>query len=115
MAAQPGVRYSLENPSQYLGSNIIGSFNILELVKDMNVEHLLMASTSQFMVQQLLLLSEASNSDAPSIYAALRNQWKPWHIPIFHIHKILYHNFSFFTVYGSWGRPDMACIKSGKQ
>ena len=113
LAAQAGVRYSLENPRAYIDSNIIGTFNILEAAKNINVNHLLMASTSSvYGANTKMPFTEMDKADTQlTIYAATKKANESmahsysylWNLPIT--------MFRFFTVYGPWGRPDMALFK----
>ena len=110
LAAQAGVRYSLENPSSYINSNLVGFGNILECCRHNNIEHLVFASSSSvYGANTQLPFSVHHNVDHPvSLYAATKkaNELKA------HTYSHLYHlpctGLRFFTVYGPWGRPDMA-------
>ena len=116
LAAQAGVRYSIENPRTYLESNIVGTFELLEAARAFPPKHVLMASTSSaYGAQKLLPYDEALKADHQmSFYAATKKSTEN----IAHSYS---HNFSlpitmlrFFTVYGPWGRPDMAFFKFTK-
>jgi len=113
LAAQAGVRYSIDHPRSYVDSNLIGSFNIMEMAKQFQVAHLLMASTSSVY---------GANTDMPfdenqptkhqmSFYAATKKANEAMAHSYAHIHGIPTTMFRFFTVYGPWGRPDMALFK----
>jgi UDP-glucuronate 4-epimerase len=113
LAAQAGVRYSLEYPQSYIDSNVQGSFNIIELAKEFKIEHLLMASTSSiYGGNEVMPFSELHTADAQlTIYAATKKAMES----IAHSYAHLWHLpttvFRFFTVYGPWGRPDLALFK----
>lgn len=114
LAAQAGVRYSLEQPRSYVSSNVIGTFNLLECVRrQSNVQHLLMASTSSiYGASEKMPFSEMDKSDAPlSIYAATKKASEAVAHSYAHLYGIPTTVFRFFTVYGPWGRPDMAYFK----
>ncbi len=116
LAAQAGVRYSLENPLAYINSNIVGFTNIIESCRNNNVEHLVYASTSSvYGANTKMPFSEHDNTDHPlSIYAASKKSNEL----IAHSYSYLYSlpstGLRFFTVYGPWGRPDMALFKFTK-
>lgn len=113
LAAQAGVRYSLENPRSYLDSNIIGTFNIMEMSKKYGVRHLLMASTSSvYGANTDMPFKENSKSDTQlTIYAATKKATESMAHSYAHLWKLPITMFRFFTVYGPWGRPDMALFK----
>ena len=113
LAAQAGVRYSLENPRSYIDSNLIGTFNIMDLAKDVNLKHLMMASTSSvYGANTEMPFNENSNSDSSlTIYAATKKATEVMSHSYSNIYKIPTTMFRFFTVYGPWGRPDMALFK----
>lgn len=113
LAAQAGVRYSLENPKAYLDSNLIGSWNILEQAKAINVSHLMLASTSSvYGANPSIPFHEADKTDEPlTFYAATKKSMELMAHSYSHLHKIPMTAFRFFTVYGPWGRPDMALFK----
>ena len=117
LAAQAGVRYSLENPRSYIDSNIIGTFNILEEVKNSNIEHLLIASTSSvYGANEEMPFSESHKADMQmTIYAATKKANESMAHSYSHLYKIPITIFRFFTVYGPWGRPDMAYFKFTKK
>ena len=113
LAAQAGVRYSLENPRSYINTNIIGTFNIMEIAKNCQVEHLLMASTSSVYGSNTKLpFVENEKADTPlTIYAASKKSNEVMAHSYSYLWKIPTTIFRFFTVYGPWGRPDMALFK----
>ena len=113
LAAQAGVRYSLENPRAYINSNILGTFNILELSKKIEVKHLLMASTSSVYGANLEMpFTEIEKTDSQlTIYSATKKANESMAHSYSHLWKIPITIFRFFTVYGPWGRPDMALFK----
>ena len=116
LAAQAGVRYSIENPKIYLETNIIGTFNILELAKKKEVSHLLCASTSSvYGSNSIMPFTESQKCDTQmSFYAATKKSNEIMAHSYSHIHNIPTTMFRFFTVYGPWGRPDMALFKFTK-
>ena len=117
LAAQAGVRYSIENPRVYLDSNIIGTYNIIELAKEINIKHLIIASSSSvYGANKNLPFKEIDKTETQlSIYAATKKSTESiahscsslWKVPITMLR--------FFTVYGPWGRPDMAYFKFTKK
>lgn len=113
LAAQAGVRYGLENPGSYIQSNVVGSFNVLELARQLRPVHLLLASTSSiYGANDTDLFREADRADEPlSIYAATKKSMEAMAHSYAHLHKIPTTAMRFFTVYGPWGRPDMALFK----
>lgn len=113
LAAQAGVRYSIDNPREYLNSNVIGSFNVIELAKEMNIEHLLMASTSSVYGSNTLMpYKETHKADHQlSFYAATKKSNESMAHTYSHLWKIPTTMFRFFTVYGEFGRPDLALFK----
>ena len=113
LAAQAGVRYSIENPEIYLNSNILGTFNILEASRKIQVKHLLMASTSSVYGSNFKMpFTENMKSDTQmSFYAATKKANENMSHSYSHIYNIPTTMFRFFTVYGPWGRPDMALFK----
>ncbi len=113
LAAQAGVRYSLENPRAYIDSNVVGTLNVMEAARKLEVEHLLMASTSSVY---------GANTDMPfieneqtetqlTIYAATKKANESMGHSYAHLWNIPTTMFRFFTVYGEWGRPDLALYK----
>ena len=113
LAAQAGVRYSIDNPRSYVDSNIIGSFNIMEAALRHRVRHLLMASTSSvYGANTKMPYAETDKADTPmSFYAATKKATEGMAHAWAHIHGLPITMFRFFTVYGPWGRPDMALFK----
>ena len=110
LAAQAGVRYSLENPHAYLNSNIIGFLNILENSKSHSIEHFIYASSSSvYGLNKVFPFSERDNVDHPvSLYAASKKSNELIAHSYSHIFRLPCTGLRFFTVYGPWGRPDMA-------
>ena len=110
LAAQAGVRYSLENPDVYLQSNVIGFHNILEACRNFPVKHLLFASSSSVYGDSTEVpFSEKANVDKPvSLYAATKKTNELMAYTYSHLYGIPTTGLRFFTVYGPWGRPDMA-------
>ena len=116
LAAQAGVRYSLENPRAYLNSNIQGSFNVLEAAKNCRCEHLMMASTSSVYGSNTQMpFSEKDKTDTPlTFYAATKKANEVMAHSYSHLWNMPITMFRFFTVYGPWGRPDLALFKFTK-
>ena len=110
LAAQAGVRYSIKNPKAYIDSNIVGFFNILEACRHNPVEHLVYASSSSvYGNQQKTPFSVNDNVDRPiSLYAATKKSNELMAFTYAHLYKIPATGLRFFTVYGPFGRPDMA-------
>lgn len=113
LAAQAGVRYSIDHPRSYIDSNIIGFFNILEACRHHPVEHLLFASSSSvYGNQQKTPFSTSDNVDHPiSLYAATKKSDELMAYTYSHLYGIPATGLRFFTVYGPYGRPDMAYFK----
>ena len=113
MAAQAGVRYSLENPMSYINSNLVGFANILEGCRNYNVEHLVYASSSSVYGSNTSMpYSVRHNVDHPiSLYAATKKSNELMAHSYSHLYKIPTTGLRFFTVYGPWDRPDMALQK----
>ena len=113
LAAQAGVRYSLENPRSYVDSNIIGTFNLLEIAKKLDLKHMLIASTSSvYGESKEMPFNEKENTDSPlTIYAASKKTNEVMAHSYSHLWNLPITTFRFFTVYGPWGRPDMALFK----
>jgi UDP-glucuronate 4-epimerase len=113
LAAQAGVRYSLDNPRAYLDANIIGTFNVMELARRHKVQHLLMASTSSvYGANTEMPFAETDKADTQlTIYAATKKATESMGHAYAHLWGIPTTMFRFFTVYGPWGRPDMALYK----
>lgn len=110
LAAQAGVRYSIENPDAYIGSNIQGFLNILEACRHFPVQHLVYASSSSVYGSNLKTpFSENDNTDHPiSLYAATKKANEMMAHAYSQLYDIPLTGLRFFTVYGPWGRPDMA-------
>ncbi len=110
LAAQAGVRYSLENPHAYMESNIIGFMNILEGCRHNQVEHLVYASSSSvYGANENMPFSVHDNVDHPlSLYAASKKANELMAHTYSHLYRLPTTGLRFFTVYGPWGRPDMA-------
>ena len=113
LAAQAGVRYSLENPRAYVESNVMGTFNVMEAAKRHKVAHLMMASTSSvYGANTEMPFSEKHKVDTQlTIYAATKKATENMGHCYAHLWDLPTTMFRFFTVYGPWGRPDMAPIK----
>jgi UDP-glucuronate 4-epimerase len=113
LAAQAGVRYSLENPKAYVDANLVGSWNMLELAKQVAPQHLLLASTSSvYGANEKIPFSESDRTDEPmTLYAATKKSSELMAHSYAHLYKVPTTAFRFFTVYGPWGRPDMALFK----
>jgi UDP-glucuronate 4-epimerase len=113
LAAQAGVRYSLEQPRSYIESNIVGTFNVMELARALPVQHLLMASTSSvYGANTEMPYAETHKADLPmTIYAASKKATEAMGHSYAHLYDLPTTMFRFFTVYGPWGRPDMALFK----
>ncbi len=110
LAAQAGVRYSLQNPHAYMQSNMVGFLNILEGVRHHTIKHLVFASSSSvYGANTLQPFSEHHNVDHPvSLYAATKKSNELMTHSYCHLYGIKASGLRFFTVYGPWGRPDMA-------
>ena len=113
LAAQAGVRYSLDHPDAYIASNLVGTYNLLEAARLSPPRHLLFASTSSvYGGNEKLPFSETDRTDFPvSLYAATKKAGESMTHSYSHLFKIPITCFRFFTVYGPWGRPDMASFK----
>lgn len=113
LAAQAGVRYSLENPRAYLDSNVIGTFNVMEAARRVGVSHLLMASTSSvYGANTEMPFNETEKADTQlTIYAATKKANESMGHSYAHLYNLPVTMFRFFTVYGPWGRPDLALYK----
>ncbi|QDL92714.1 NAD-dependent epimerase/dehydratase family protein [Paroceanicella profunda] len=113
LAAQAGVRYSLENPRAYVDANVTGTFNVMEVAREHAVAHLLMASTSSaYGANEKMPFEEGDQAEHPlTIYAATKRATELMGHAYAHLWKIPTTMFRFFTVYGPWGRPDMALYK----
>ena len=110
LAAQAGVRYSLQNPLAYVQSNLVGFFNLLELSKECKIKNFIFASSSSvYGNNKLSPFSEDHIVDKPiSFYAATKKSNELMAYSYSHLYKIPMIGLRFFTVYGPWGRPDMA-------
>jgi UDP-glucuronate 4-epimerase len=113
LAAQAGVRYSLENPRAYISANLVGTFNIMELARVRSVRHLLMASTSSvYGANAVYPFVEGEQTDHPlTLYAATKKAAEVMAHSYAHLWRIPTTVLRFFSVYGTWGRPDMALFK----
>ena len=113
LAAQAGVRYSIENPISYVESNLVGTFHMLEMARKFKTKHLLIASTSSvYGSNKEMPLQENQKSDTQmSFYAATKKSNEAMAHSYSHLYDIPITTFRFFTVYGPWGRPDMALFK----
>uniref|UniRef100_UPI002811D5CD NAD-dependent epimerase/dehydratase family protein n=1 Tax=Jannaschia maritima TaxID=3032585 RepID=UPI002811D5CD len=117
LAAQAGVRYSLENPRAYVDANLIGTFNVMEGARaardGAGVDHLLMASTSSvYGANTEMPFAEVQKTETPlTFYAATKKANEAMGHSYAHIYGLPVTMFRFFTVYGPWGRPDMALFK----
>ena len=116
LAAQAGVRYSIEKPRVYLNSNIIGTYNIIELAKKVDVKHLLIASSSSvYGANKNLPFKEIDKTQTQlSIYASTKKSTESIAHSYSNLWKIPISVLRFFTAYGPWGRPDMALFKFTK-
>ena len=113
LAAQAGVRYSLENPKAYIDSNLVGFGHVLEGCRHSGVKHLVYASSSSvYGANKRLPFSEHDNVDHPvSLYAATKKANELMAHAYAHLYALPCTGLRFFTVYGPWGRPDMALFK----
>lgn len=113
LAAQAGVRYSLDHPRSYIESNVTGTFNVMEVARELDVRHLLMASTSSvYGANEDMPFRETDKADTPmSIYAATKKANEAMGHSYAHLWNLPTTMFRFFTVYGPWGRPDLALFK----
>jgi UDP-glucuronate 4-epimerase len=111
LAAQAGVRYSLQNPRAYVEANVAGFMNILEGARSAGTGHLVYASTSSiYGLNTRMPFDERQNTDHPvSLYAATKKANEAMAHSYAHLFGIPCTGLRFFTVYGPWGRPDMAC------
>lgn len=116
LAAQAGVRFSIENPESYVGANLIGTFNVLELARRHPLRHLLVASTSSvYGANTEMPFVETQRTQTPmSLYAATKGATELMGHSYSHLFGTPTTFFRFFTVYGPWGRPDMALFKFTK-
>ena len=113
LAAQAGVRYSLENPHAYINSNVTGFLNILETCRKYKIDHLVYASSSSvYGINEKIPFSVEDSTDHPvSLYAASKRSNELMAHVYSHLYSIPITGLRFFTVYGPWGRPDMAYYK----
>ncbi len=113
LAGQAGVRYSSENPRAYLDSNVVGTFNVMEVSRRLKVKHLLMASTSSvYGANEEMPYAEVHKADTQmSFYASTKKATESMAHSYAHLYNLPITMFRFFTVYGPWGRPDMAHSK----
>jgi UDP-glucuronate 4-epimerase len=113
LAGQAGVRYSLEKPRSYLETNVMGTFNVMEAARRLKVDHLLMASSSSvYGGNDVMPFTELDHTDAPlTIYAASKKANESMGHSYAHLWDLPTTMFRFFTVYGPWGRPDLAFYK----
>jgi UDP-glucuronate 4-epimerase len=113
LAAQAGVRYSLENPRAYLDSNVVGTLHVLEAARRLRVQHLLIASTSSvYGANEEMPFSETDKADTQlTIYAATKKACESMAHAYAHLWDLPTTTLRFFTVYGPWGRPDLALFK----
>ncbi|MEM8732170.1 MAG: NAD-dependent epimerase/dehydratase family protein [Pseudomonadota bacterium] len=113
LAAQAGVRHSLEAPREYINANVVGTFNVMEIARTHAVKHLLMASTSSvYGANTDMPYAETDKADTPlTIYAATKKATEAMGHSYAHLWDLPTTMFRFFTVYGPWGRPDMALFK----
>jgi UDP-glucuronate 4-epimerase len=116
LAAQAGVRYSIDEPRSYIGANIVGTHNVLELARHHPVKHLLAASTSSvYGANTEMPFGETQRTQTPlSLYAATKGATELMGHSYSHLFGTPMTFFRFFTVYGPWGRPDMALFKFTK-
>ncbi len=116
LAAQAGVRYSIDNPRAYLESNIVGTFEILEAARAYPPAHMLLASTSSaYGANTVMPYQETVKADHQmSFYAATKKATEAMAHSYAHLYHLPVTMFRFFTVYGPWGRPDMALFKFTK-
>lgn len=116
LAAQAGVRYSIENPHAYISANIVGFMNVLEGCRHNQVAHLVYASSSSvYGANEAMPFSVSDNVDHPvSLYAASKKANELMAHTYSHLYDLPTTGLRFFTVYGPWGRPDMAPIKFTK-
>ena len=117
LAAQAGVRYSMENPLAYIDTNIVGFAHILENCRHYNIEHLVYASTSSvYGANTKMPFSEHDSANHPlSVYAASKKANELMAHTYSYLYKLPTTGLRFFTVYGPWGRPDMALFKFTKK
>lgn len=116
LAAQAGVRYSIDHPEAYVSSNLVGTFNVLEAARRFQPKHLLAASTSSaYGANNKMPFRETDNAVHPlTLYAATKGATELMGHSYSHLFGVPTTFFRFFTVYGPWGRPDMALFKFAK-
>lgn len=115
LAAQAGVRYSIDEPTKYFYSNVVGFYNVLELAKDYNVKHLIFASSSSvYGDNRKLPLDEKTVTNPIQFYAASKISNEVMASTFSKIYRMRITGLRFFTVYGPWGRPDMALFSFTK-
>lgn len=116
LAAQAGVRYSIENPDAYINSNVVGFLNILEISRHNRIKHLVYASSSSvYGANEKIPFSVEDKVTSPvSLYGATKASNELMAYAYNHLYKIPMTGLRFFTVYGPWGRPDMAYFKFTK-
>jgi UDP-glucuronate 4-epimerase len=116
LAAQAGVRYSIENPRAYIDANLVGTFNVLEYVRTIRPRHFLLASTSSvYGTNTAMPFREVDRTDHPmTLYAATKKATEVMAHAYAHLWNVPTTAFRFFTVYGPWGRPDMALFRFAK-
>ena len=117
LAAQAGVRYSLENPDAYIQSNIVGFHNLLDILKEKKIKHFIFASSSSvYGMNKENIFNRHDYTDAPvSLYAASKKSNEILAHAYSHLYEIPTTGLRFFTVYGPWGRPDMAYFSFTKK
>jgi UDP-glucuronate 4-epimerase len=113
LAAQAGVRYSIENPRAYIESNVVGTFNLLEHVRALGTSHLMIASTSSVYGanEEMPFVETAATDHLLTLYAATKKATEGMAHSYAHLFGIPTTAFRFFSIYGPWGRPDMALFK----
>ncbi|HEV2575429.1 MAG TPA: NAD-dependent epimerase/dehydratase family protein [Beijerinckiaceae bacterium] len=113
LAAQAGVRYSIEHPRAYVNTNLVGTFNVMEVTRRLKPKHFLFASTSSvYGANTVMPFVEQERTDHPlTLYAASKKAGEVMTHSYSHLWHIPTTAFRFFTVYGPWGRPDMALYK----
>ncbi len=113
LAAQAGIRYSLKKPDQYIKSNIIGFFNILEFLKNNKIKKMIFASSSSIYgrSKSATFKEDVISNKTMQMYAATKLSNEIMAYTYFDLYKINFIGLRFFTVYGEWGRPDMAIFK----
>ncbi|MGN6648245.1 MAG: NAD-dependent epimerase/dehydratase family protein [Cytophaga sp.] len=116
LAAQAGVRYSIDKPYKYIDSNLIGFINVLEACRKFRVKHFIFASSSSIYGNSEIPFSEDQQTDTPlSLYAATKKANELMAHSYAHLYQIPITGLRFFTVYGPWGRPDMAYFSFAKK